>query len=149
MSSYNRTILMGNLTRDPETRAVGETSVTSFTLAVNKRYKDKSGNWTDRASFIDCKLWGARGEAFAKYLSKGDPALVEGSLEQETWEDKDTGAKRSKIILDVQNFEFVGGGQGSGGDGAGKPRTTKRAASVTDPGDVSYADEVDPNDIPF
>lgn len=139
--SFNKVILTGNLTRDPETRAVGETSVTSFTLAVNERYKDKSGTWTERANFIDCKLWGARGEAFAKYLSKGDPALVEGSLQQETWDDKETGAKRSKIVVKCDSFEFIGGGKTQG--------TDARPAKQTKPVPDDWADAVDPSSIPF
>lgn len=110
MGSYNRAILMGNLTRDPETRQVGDTTVTNIGLAVNEKYKTKGGEEREDTLFIDCELWGPRGEAFARFHSKGDAAHLDGKLKLDEWEDN--GAKRSKIKLRVDGFAFVGGGKG-------------------------------------
>jgi len=128
--SVNKVFLMGNLTRDPEMRALPRgMSVASFSLAVNEKYKDRDGNWVERANFIDCEIFGNRAEAFAKYLGKGSPVFVEGKLRFEQWE-KD-GQKRSKIKVVVDNFEFVGGD---------KDASPKAVAGFTSP----------PNDdIPF
>lgn len=116
--SYNKVILLGNLTRDVEIRAMPSgLSVGSFSIAVNERFKDRDGNWQERATFVDCEIFGARAEAMAKYLSKGSPVFVEGRLRLDQWEDKNGGGKRSKLKVVCENFEFVGGGQGGGGGG--------------------------------
>ncbi len=111
-SSFNKVILMGNLTREPELRFIPSgTAVCNVGLAVNRRYKShESGEWKDEVSFIDLTIWGKRGEAFAKYHTKGKPAFVEGYLRMETWDDKQTGARRSKLTVTVENWEFVGSG---------------------------------------
>lgn len=118
--SFNKVILLGNLTRDVEIRAMPSgLSVGSFSVAVNERYKDREGNWQERATFIDCEIFGARAEAMAKYLSKGSPVFLEGRLRLDQWEDKNGGGKRSKLKVVCENFEFVGGGQGGEGRGQG------------------------------
>lgn len=117
--SYNKVILLGNLTRDVEMRALPSgMSVGSFSVAVNERFKDREGNWQEKATFVDCEMFGARAEAMAKYLSKGSPVFLEGRLRLDQWEDKNGGGKRSKLKVVCENFEFVGGGQGQGGGGA-------------------------------
>jgi single-strand DNA-binding protein len=121
--SYNKVILLGNLTRDVEMRALPSgVSVGSFSIAVNERFKDRDGNWQERATFVDCEMFGARAEAMAKYLSKGSPVFVEGRLRLDQWEDRNGGGKRSKLKVVCENFEFVGGGQGGGGGGGGSDR---------------------------
>jgi single-strand DNA-binding protein len=118
--SFNKVILLGNLTRDVEIRAMPSgLSVGSFSIAVNEKFKDREGNWQERATFVDCEIFGARAEAMAKYLSKGSPVFVEGRLRLDQWEDKNGGGKRSKLKVVCENFEFVGGGQGGGGPGGG------------------------------
>ncbi len=118
--SFNKVILLGNLTRDVEIRAMPSgLSVGSFSIAVNERFKDRDGNWQERATFVDCEIFGARAEAMAKYLSKGSPVFVEGRLRLDQWEDKNGGGKRSKLKVVCENFEFVGGGQGGGGGAGG------------------------------
>ncbi len=114
MSGFNKVILMGNLTKDPEVRHLQNgTAVVGCTIVVSERYKDKqTDEWKEVPSYIDVKLWGKRGEAFAKYHKKGDRALVEGSLKQESWEDKTTGAKRSKVYVNAMGWEFCGGDKG-------------------------------------
>jgi single-strand DNA-binding protein len=117
MASYNRVILMGNLTRDPELRFTNnQTPVCQIGLAVNRRFKDgQTGEWKEAPTFVDVTIFGARGEAFARYHAKGKPAFIEGSLRMDTWEDKQTGAKRSKLYVVADNWEFVGAGRGEGG----------------------------------
>jgi len=106
--SVNRVFLMGNLTRDPEIRNAGSTTVASFGVAVNERYKDRDGKWTDKTTFVDCECWGNRGDALARYLGKGDPIFIEGRLQLDQWQDQQ-GNNRSKLKVRVDNFEFIGG----------------------------------------
>lgn len=110
--NVNKVFLMGNLTRDLEVRSLPSgMTVAAFGLAVNERFKDRDGNWTERANFIDCEIFGARAEAMSKYLSKGSPVFIEGRLRFEQWQDKD-GNNRSKLKVVADNFEFVGGDKG-------------------------------------
>jgi single-strand DNA-binding protein len=129
MASYNRVILMGNLTRDAETRfAPSGTAIVKFGLAVNRRFQDADGNWQDEPVFIDVTMFGKRAEAFARFHGKGKPAFIEGHLRLDTWEDKQGGGKRSKLYVVADTWEFVGPGGGersgapSGGAGSREPR---------------------------
>jgi len=119
MASYNRVILMGNLTRDPELRyTANQMAICKFGLAVNRRFKDgQSGEWKEEPTFVDITIFGARAEPFARYHSKGKPAFIEGSLRLDTWDDKNGGGKRSKLYVVADNWEFVGSGGGGGGRG--------------------------------
>lgn len=117
MSSFNKVILMGNLTRDPEVRfSQGGTAICGASLAVNERFKGSDGEWQDRATFVDVTIFGKRGEAFCKHHKRGDAAFLEGKLRLDQWEDKQSGQKRSKLFVVADNFEFVksdGGGEKS------------------------------------
>jgi single-strand DNA-binding protein len=117
MASFNKVILMGNLTRDPELRYTpNNMAICKFGLAVNRRYKDgQSGEWKEEPTFVDVTVFGARGEAFQRFHTKGKPAFIEGSLRLDTWEDKNGGGKRSKLYVVADNWEFVGSGGGGGG----------------------------------
>lgn len=121
---------MGNLTRDPEIQNAGGTTICRASIALNEKYKDSKGAIQEVVSFIDLTIFGKRGEAFSKYLSKGSYVAVEGKLRQERWDDKETGQKRSrvKVVVDDWNFTHASnkdrGGQSSagqhhGGAGAG------------------------------
>lgn len=113
MANYNKVILMGNLTRKPELRVTqGGTAVCKFGLAVNRRFKDQSGEWKEEPTFVDVTFFGKRGEAFAKFHDKGKPAFIEGSLRLDTWDDKATGDKRSKLYVVGDDWQFVGSGGG-------------------------------------
>lgn len=115
--NYNRVIIGGRLTRDPETRFTGGgTAVTSASLATNEKWKGGDGEWQERTTFIDVTIWGKRGEAFAKFHKKGDAAFLEGKLQLDQWEDKQGGGKRSKLFVVADSWEFVGGGKKSDGD---------------------------------
>jgi single-strand DNA-binding protein len=98
------------LTRDPELREAGSTSVCEMGLAVNERYKGRDGEWTERANFFDIVVWGAQGESCAKYLEKGRQVAVQGRLRHETWETSE-GQKRSKVRVVADRVQFLGGGQ--------------------------------------
>lgn len=120
MASFNRVILMGNLTRDPELRqAQNGTHIAKVALAVNERMPDGAGGWKEEASFVDIVIFGKRAEAFGRFLRKGKPVLIEGKLRQSRWQDKETQANRSKLEVIVDNWEFVGGGREEGGSGGG------------------------------
>lgn len=119
MASFNRVILMGNLTRDPELRFTqSNMAVCKVGLAVNRRVKDaNSEQWREEPTFVDVTIFGKRAEAFQKFHTKGSAAFFEGELRYDTWDDKETGAKRSKLYVVANNWEFVGAGKGEGRGG--------------------------------
>jgi len=121
MASYNRVILMGNLTRDPELRYLpNNTPVCDFGLAVNDRFQNKqTQQWEDRANFVDCSAFGRTAENISKFFAKGRPIFLEGKLRFEQWEDRQSGQKRSKLKVVIDNWQFVDskGGGGQGGQG--------------------------------
>ncbi|MBL4808583.1 MAG: single-stranded DNA-binding protein [Phycisphaerales bacterium] len=122
MASFNKVMLMGNLTRDVEIRPAGSTSVGKFGLAVNRKFKTQSGEQREEVTFIDCEAWGRTAEVMAQYLNRGSPVFIEGRLKLDQWEDKNGGGKRSKLFVVVDNFQFISSGQGgqsSGGGGGG------------------------------
>jgi len=109
MSGVNKVILVGRLGKDPETRQVGDTSVTEFSLATSEKWTDKrSGEIKEKAQWHNIEIWGRAGEVALKYLSKGDEVYVEGSLDYQTWEKKD-GGKGYKTIVKVFNLTLIGG----------------------------------------
>ena len=108
MASFNKVILAGNLTRDPEMRYTPKgTAVVGFTLAVNRRWKSETGEPKEEVSFIDVDAFGRQAEVIAQYLKKGRPFLVEGRLKQDTWEDKNTHQKQSKLKVVLEGFSFI------------------------------------------
>ena len=131
MASYNKIILMGNLTRDPELRYLpSQTAVVEFGLAVNRRWRAADGQMREDVCFIDCRCFGKQAETLKQYMAKGRCLLVEGRLELDTWE-KD-GQKRSKHRVFVENFRFVEsaqGGQGGRAGGQGAPAGQRPAAA--------------------
>ena len=117
MAAYNKVILMGNLTRDPELRYTSSgTAVCQLGLAVNRTYKTQSGELREDPCFIDVTAWGKQAESCNNYLRKGAPVFVEGSLRLESWSDKTTGQNRSKHTISADQVRFLGAPQqGSGG----------------------------------
>lgn len=113
MASFNKVILVGNLTRDPEIRVTPKgTSICQFGLAVNRKFKDESGAPRDETTFIDVEAWGKTGELIGKYLRKGSSCLAEGRLRLDQWEDKGSGQKRSKLKVVAENVQFLGSPKG-------------------------------------
>lgn len=135
MASYNRVVLMGNLTRDPQVRYTGGgTAVADIGLAVNRTWFDKQSNQKkEETTFVDITLWGRQAEVAGEYLSKGRSVLIEGYLQLDQWDDKTSGEKRSKLKVVCENMQMVGGrseGGGGGGDfggGGGNSRPAGRA----------------------
>lgn len=126
MASFNRVILIGNLTRDVDLKYTASgTAVAEIGLAVNDRRKDASGNWVDETTFVDVTLWGRQAEVAGEYLAKGSSVLIEGRLKLDQWE-KD-GQKRSKLRVVAENMRMLGGkGQTAGGDEATPQSKPKR-----------------------
>ncbi|HBV64766.1 MAG TPA: single-stranded DNA-binding protein [Rhodopirellula sp.] len=121
MASYNRVILVGNLTRDIELKYTpGGTAVTDIGMAVNDRRKSATGEWVDETTFVDVTLWGRTAEVASEYLSKGSPILVEGRLKLDTWETE--GQKRSKLRVVCDRMQMLGGGSPGGGGGGNRPQ---------------------------
>jgi single-strand DNA-binding protein len=142
---FSKAIIMGNLTRDPEMRATPSgAQVCGFSVAVNRTYKDSSGQQQEAVSFIDCSAWGKAGEIITQYAKKGSGIMVSGRLDQRSWEDKE-GQKRSRVEIVVEDFNFIGGGGGGTRDNGGG--TSSETADVA-PSDISD-DPIDLSEIPF
>ena len=120
MASYNKVILMGNLTRDPQMKYLpSQTAVVEFGLACNRKYKTQSGEQKEEVTFVDCTAFGRTGEVINQYFTKGKPIFIEGRLKYDQWEDKQGGGKRHKLTVVIESFEFIGGRDGGGGGGGG------------------------------
>ena len=148
---FSKVIIVGNVTRDPELRSTPSgTQVCSFSVAVNRSYKDNSGSNVENVSFFDCSAWGKQGETIAQYVKKGSGILVSGRLEQRSWEDKE-GQKRSRVEIVVEDFNFIGGGDGGsyeGGSSRGKSSSKASASDDVAPDDISD-EPIDLSEIPF
>lgn len=135
MASFNRVILIGNLTRDPEVKYTpGGTAVTDIGLAINRYFTDKNSNERkEETTFVDVTLWGRQAELAGEYLAKGRPVMIEGRLQLDTWEDKQSGQKRSRLRVVGETMQFLGsgpgGGEGGGGGGRGGARGGARGNS--------------------
>jgi single-strand DNA-binding protein len=153
MASFNKVILLGNLTRDPEVRYTPKGSaVADLGIAVNRVYTTDSGEKREETTFVDVTFWGRTAEVAGEYLKKGRPVFVEGRLQLDTWEDKTSGQKRSKLKVIGETMQLLGGrpGGGGGGDadeGAGSPRAT--GGKSTTPPPKSAPAKPDDDEIPF
>lgn len=107
MNDLNKVTLIGRLTRDPELKQIGETTVAKFSLAVGSSYK-KGNEKIDETSFFDCEVWGKLADVLGQYATKGKQLAIEGKLKQETWDTQD-GKKASKVKIRVDNFQLLGG----------------------------------------
>lgn len=135
MPSYNKVMLMGNLTRDPELkRTSADMAVVQIGLAINRKYKDKNGDQKEEVTFVDCEAWGKTAETMAKYLARGRPVFIEGRLKLDQWQDND-GNNRSKLKVVVESFQFID----SGGDKSQTQQTSQASTTHAPPED----------DIPF
>ncbi|MCQ2568774.1 MAG: single-stranded DNA-binding protein [Candidatus Saccharibacteria bacterium] len=146
---FSKAIIVGNITRDPELRSTPSgAQVCSFSVAVNRNYKDSSGANQESVSFIDCTAWGRAGEIIAQYAKKGSGILVSGRLEQRSWEDKE-GQKRSRVEIVVEDFNFVGGNASEGGGNYSSSKSSSTADSQdVAPDDISD-EPIDLSEIPF
>ncbi len=134
MASYNKVMIIGNLTRDPEIKYTPKgTAIADIGLAVNRNYTTESGEKREEVTFIDVTLWGRVAEIVGEYCKKGRPLFVEGRLQLDSWDDKATGQKRSKLKVVGENIQLLGsreGGSSGGehGEGRNEGRTENRPA---------------------
>jgi single-strand DNA-binding protein len=132
MASFNRVILIGNLTRDIELRYLAnQMAVTDIGLAVNDKRKNATGEWIEETTFIDVTVWGRTAEVMSEYLTKGSPVFIEGRLKLDSWETQD-GQKRSKLKVVCEKMQLIGaprGQGGPGGPGGGGKRPAARPAA--------------------
>jgi single-strand DNA-binding protein len=174
--SFNKVILMGNLTRDPEVRyTASNMAIAKIGLAVNRKYRTADGQMKEDVLFVDCDAFGKTAEAIGKFLTKGRPIFIEGQLRLDQWQDKTSGENRSKLKVVIDTFQFIdskpgGGGGGRGGDveasggydemdqggggggGGGGGRPAGGARVVTRPSNAGAApqpQEIAEEDIPF
>ncbi|MGI9243260.1 MAG: single-stranded DNA-binding protein [Verrucomicrobiales bacterium] len=120
MASVNKVMLIGNLTRDPEVRYTPKGSaVADIGLAINRYFTLENGEKREETTFVDVVLWGRQAELAQQYLSKGRPVFIEGRLQLDSWEDKNSGQKRSKLRVVGENMQFLGSPKDGGGDGGG------------------------------
>src|SRR5438445_4821409 len=111
MAGYNKVILIGNLTRDPELRYTAQgVAIAKIGLAVNRTWRTESGETKEDVTFIDVDAFRKQAETLAQYLKKGSPLMVEGRLKLDQWDDKQTGQKRSRLGVVLEGFQFLGGG---------------------------------------
>ena len=160
MANYNRVILVGNLTRDPQLRYTpSQAAVCDFGLAINRQWNSQDGQKREEVTFVDCTAWARSAETLAKYVTKGSPLLVEGRLTYRTWDGPD-GKKRSKLEVTVERFQFLG--RPSGGAGGAKPNAKPQVAAgdsaareeagaedQSKPADYDFNQDVGEDTIPF
>ena len=134
MSSFNKVILMGNLTRDPELRVTTSgTAIVGFGLAVNRNWRNESGGIQEEVTFVEISAFGKQAETIDRYLKRGNPILVEGRLRQDQWVDKQTGQKRSQLKIVLENFRFLPSGGQSREGGSSDSSSFSRHSAPTPP----------------
>lgn len=120
MSSYNKVLLMGNMTRDPVLKFLpSQTQVVEFAIACNRKFKSATGELREEVTFVEIAAFGKTAEVINQYFTKGKPIFIEGRLKLDQWEDKNGGGKRSKLSVVCESFQFVGGRDGAPGGGGG------------------------------
>ena len=158
MASYNKVLLLGNLTRDPEVRYTPKGSaVADLGIAVNRQYTLDTGEKREEVTFVDVTFWGRTAEVAGEYLKKGRSVFIEGRLQLDTWDDKQSGQKRSKLKVIGEMMQMLGGrpGGGGGGDEGGGEESSTRGARSSGAGarsaapPKSGAPEPDDDEIPF
>ena len=153
MASFNKVILMGNLTRDPELRYTPKgTAIARIGLAVNRVWTTDTGEKKEEVTFVDCDAFGKTAETIGQYLRKGSPLLVEGRLRLHTWDDK-ANQKQSKLRVDIETFKFIGSPQGrseGSGSESSAPRTQRPAPSAAPAAEPVEGDgPPESDDVPF
>jgi single-strand DNA-binding protein len=147
MANFNKVILAGNLTRDPEVRYTPKgTAIAKLGMAINRTWKTDTGETKEEVTFVDVDAFGRQAEVISQYLKKGRPILVEGRLKLDQWDDKQTGQKRSRLGVVLEGFQFLDSGRGDGGGGRGAS-SPPPAPSANGPESEGPAPEED--DVPF
>jgi len=166
MANLNKVMLIGNLTRDPEVKYTPKGSaVTDLGLAINRNYTLDNGEKREETTFVDVTLWGRQAEIAGEYLKKGRSVYIEGRLQLDTWDDKQSGQKRSKLRVVAEGMQFLGsregggsrgggggsddeGGSSRGGEGGGRPQSRPSSSAPRKPA-VDPDASVEDDDIPF
>jgi single-strand DNA-binding protein len=158
MANLNRVLLIGNLTRDPEVRYTPKgTAVTEIGLAVNRVYSGEDGEKKEEVTFVDVTLWARQAEIAGQYLKKGRPVFIEGRLQLDSWDDKQTGQKRSRLRVVAENLQLLGSRQDAEGSSAAPgsfsaPATRRPPSTTAPPARPEPRDpdlDTEPDDIPF
>ena len=160
MANFNKVILAGNMTRDPELRYTPKgTAIAKFGLAINRTWTNESGEKKEEVTFVDVDAFGKQAEVIGQYLRKGRPVLVEGRLKLDQWDDKQTGQKRSRLGVVLESFSFLDSGNrdaaGGGGGGGGAPAASApvarpaRPAASAPPADSGSDEPPQGDDVPF
>ena len=159
MQAFNKVILAGNLTRDPELRYTPSgTAIAKFGVALNRKWKDsQSGEMREEVTFVDVDAFGKQAELIGQYVKKGNPLLVEGRLKMDTWEDKQTQQKKSRLGVVMEGMTFLGtgggrdGGDFGGGDRGGNPPSARPQQRSSPPPAAQSGGDMPPeeDDVPF
>src|SRR5689334_4136209 len=157
MANFNKVILAGNLTRDPEVRYTPKgTAIAKLGMAINRTWKTDTGETKEEVTFVDIDSFGRQAEVISQYLKKGRPVLVEGRLKLDQWDDKQSGQKRSRLGVVLESFSFLDSGnrgEGSGPSDAPRSRSAPAAvpATTTTPAAGAAEDSGGPSedDVPF
>ena len=154
MASFNKVILMGNLTRDPELRYTPKgTAIAKIGLAVNRVWTNEAGEKKEEVTFVDVDVFGRTAENVGQYMRKGRPILIEGRLKLDQWDDKQTGQKKSKMGVVAETVQFLGGapGAGEGGGAPAAPRAARPASAASAPPAEPVEGDGPPesDDVPF
>jgi single-strand DNA-binding protein len=150
MASFNKVILLGNLTRDPEVRYTPKgTAVTDLGLAVNRTYTADNGEKREEVTFVDVTFWGRTAEVAGEYLKKGRPVFIEGRLQLDSWDDKQSGQKRTKLKVIGENMQMLGAPRGGGGGGGDEESTGASRSSRPAPPPKAAPSAPDDDEIPF
>jgi len=154
MANFNKVILAGNLTRDPELRYTpGGKAICKFGLAINRNWTTDTGEKKEEVTFVDVDSFGRQAEVIAQYMKKGRPFLVEGRLKLDQWDDKQTGQKRSRLGVVLESFSFLGSGRDEAGGAPNPlpPRSSAASAAAAPAAAAASADEPPQNedDVPF
>jgi len=140
MASFNKVILIGNLTRDPEVKTLPKgTAVCNISMAVNRRWKNEAGDDKEDVYFADCKAFGKQAETIGQWVKKGHPLMIEGRLTREEWDDKKTGEKKSATRIMIESFQFL---KGRDEGAAPAPRASTAPSAAPKP-------DLDADDVPF
>jgi single-strand DNA-binding protein len=152
-ANFNKVILAGNLTRDPELRYTPKgTAIAKIGLAINRKWRSESGEMKDETTFVDVDAFGKTAETIGQYLKKGRPILIEGRLRYETWDDKTSGQKRSKLGVVMDSFQFIDSGSRGDNEGAAPaaPRAQRPAAAAAPAAEPVEGDgPPESDDVPF
>ena len=150
MASFNKVILLGNVTRDPEIRYTPKgTAVTELGIALNRVFTSDNGERREEVTFVEVTLWGRTAEIAGEYLKKGRPVLIEGRLQLDTWDDKQSGQKRSKLKVVADTLQLIGGRPGGGAAPSGEGDEGRQSGRPSPPPKSATPAEADEDEIPF